>query len=330
MITAPVLPKRFRNGSSAGVLPRPHSHVCVAGSSPRLALLVVKIRGQQRPAPFHQTAELACAGSLGQIRLNRLIGNVMRRDCFRVATEGRLFATRPVNEQIAVADSGMEFPGRTTALVFLQQLNQFTGQVVGDLAGREAAHAAIGHVDEIAADGPIQRAKFNALSGRFDGSSPGVVFERVITEQAHRADIAAGRHRRGNMVRLSDQPFAGQRIHMRCWSGLERRLPAERLLPFIRGPIGDNKCVFHSVGLRRAEPAAQIWRTPARHASDGRGEYNLNMPTSWPEPRSAYLHVPFCASVRLLRFHAGCPAGRPDRRLSRCSRDRSGPSRPAA
>ncbi len=122
-----------------------------------------------------------------------------------------------------------------------------------------------------------------------------MVFERVVTEQTHRANVAAGGHRCGNMVRLADQPFAGQRIHVGRFGGLKRRSPAERFLPFVGGAIGDNKCVFHGVSLRRAEPAAQIWRTPAQHASDGRSEYNLNMSTSWPEPRSAYLHVPFCA-----------------------------------
>jgi hypothetical protein len=153
------------------------------------------------------------------MRFDRLIGDIVRRNGFRLRAERSRLASRSINEQIAIAHSRMVLPSGAAALVFLQQLNQLAGQIARNLARREASHAAIGHMHEIATNGPIERPQFDALGGRFDRRPASMEFERVIAEQAHCADIAAGRHRGGNMVRLPDHPFADQRVHVRSPRG---------------------------------------------------------------------------------------------------------------
>ncbi len=93
--------------------------------------------------------------------------------------------------------------------------------------GGEAFHPAILNRHQITANSPIFRAKLNPLSCRFKWRTAGVIHQRVIAEETHRAHIAAGGQSGGNRQRPAHQTFAGDGIHMGNLGGFQRRPPLQ-------------------------------------------------------------------------------------------------------
>lgn len=61
--------------------------------------------------------------------------------------------------------------------------------------------------------------------------------QRVIAKKTHCADVAAGRHRGGNVIGPADNPGFRDLVHVRHHRRLQRRLLAKRRLRFISTPI---------------------------------------------------------------------------------------------
>ena len=161
------------------------------------------------------------------MRRHRLIGDVMRWCGERIALEWRLSVTRPVQQQVAVADPLIELPVLVPAVRLLQQFDEPRSVGVGNLAGGEALHHAIDHGYEVAANGPVVVTESNPLGGCFQWCPPRVEFQRVVAEQAHRPDIAAGGHTGRNVIGEARFPKTGDLIHLRSHRGLQRRAAAQ-------------------------------------------------------------------------------------------------------
>ena len=219
-------------------------------------LLISRGSRQYRHAAIHQRPQLGRARTPRQMIGNRLIGNVVRRSGRGLAAERGRLTSRAVQQQVAVTDPRMKFPGRAAALIFLQPLNQLASQVAGNLCGREAPHSPVGDVDQVAADGPVERTQLDSLGGRLDRRTARVEALRVVAEEAHRPHIAARRHRHGHMVGLTDQACPGDGVHVRRTGRLERRATAERFLPLVRRSVGDNQGVLHR--LRKYRERADV------------------------------------------------------------------------
>ena len=90
----------------------------------RSPLLVFERRREQRFAPLHQLAQQVGSGTVWQVRFDELIGDVVRRCCLSRDTERSRRTARPIDEQIAIADSGVELPMLTTTLIALQGFDE--------------------------------------------------------------------------------------------------------------------------------------------------------------------------------------------------------------
>ena len=90
------------------------------------------------------------------------------------------------------------------ALVFLENFDQLSTSVVGKLFGRETGHGFVQNRDQIASNRPVAVVKFNSLSGRFNGCAAGMELQRVVSEQAHSADVAAAGHAGRDIICAAD------------------------------------------------------------------------------------------------------------------------------
>ena len=62
----------------------------------------------------------------------------------------------------------------------------------------------------------------------------------IVTEEAHRADIASGGHGSGDMVGTSDKTRCGDGIHERDRGSLKRCFAPQGGLRFVGRAVGDH------------------------------------------------------------------------------------------
>ena len=84
------------------------------------------------------------------------------------------------------------------------------------------------------------RAVIQPEGGGLDGRPAGVVLQRVVTEEAHGAHVAAGGHRSGHVVGPPDDAGADDRIHVRQQRGLQRRPPPQPRLRLVGTAVGND------------------------------------------------------------------------------------------
>ena len=177
--------------------------------------------------------------------VNGLIGDVVRRDRVRIFGKGGFAVASAVEQQVAVTHAGLELPVRISAAGPLEGFDQFACDVAGDLAGGEALHPAVFDGDQIAANRPILGREFDPLRSGLQRRPAGVVDQRVVAEEAHRADVASGGHRFRHVIGQSTLAPSGDFVHVGQMGGLERSASAEFGLRLIGASIGNDEHVLH-------------------------------------------------------------------------------------
>ena len=169
-----------------------------------------------------------------------------------VRVSGEKGAGRPVAaiyHQVAIAHARIKLEFRAAEL-FLGGFHEQGRLGRGDVPGRKALHHLVFDSDQVAADGPIVRAEFDSLGGRFQGRPAGEMRERVVAQQAQVGRIRARRQGRGRMIRAAQESGRRHGVHGRNMGRLQRRLAAERLLRFVGTTIGNDDGEFHGIGVR--------------------------------------------------------------------------------
>ena len=135
---------------------------------------------------------------LRQIFAGRLLGDFVRRLGGDVE-----FFMPAIDQQVAIAHAGVELEARRMSRSRASSRDEPLRLGVGDPAGGVVLHDAVDDGDEIAAEDPVGRRERNALGRRFERRPAGVILLRVVAQQAHGRDVAAGSRSPAGIVRTS-------------------------------------------------------------------------------------------------------------------------------
>ncbi len=210
---------------------------------------VHRMLGKQAHALAHQVRKQIAARPAGIVVQHRLVGQIVGRGGAGIGREGRRPARAAVHHQVAIAHARVKLEFRAAEL-FLGGFHERGRLGRGDLPGRKALHHLVFDGDQIAADGPIGRAEFDSLRGRFQGRPAGEMRERVVAQQAQVGRIRARRQGLGRMIGAAQESGRGHGVHGRNMGRLQRRLAAERLLRLVGTTVGNDDGEFHGRGVR--------------------------------------------------------------------------------
>ena len=226
----------------------------------RRAGLVDGVFRQDGPTAFHEVAQQVTPRPLRQMVGDRLVRDVVRRLRLRVGGERRGFF-RSENENIAVADAGMEFQSAAwdgAAERGVNGLDKRPAFFAGDVAGREVAHLAVLDMDEVAADGPVVGAERNAHRGGFERRPAGVDGEGVVAEQAEawprRWPASAAR---GTLLERPTTPVRAMRSMFGLRAACNGVLPPSDSCAFVGAAVGDDDDVLHAGSVGGAAAVGQ-------------------------------------------------------------------------
>ena len=201
--------------------------------------------GKNAAALFHQPSQQIAARAARIIVQHRFIGQIVRRRGAGVVRKRRRLFRPAIHQQIAIADAGIKLQPLAADAVPAPWPSRSRGFLGRNMPGGEIAHRLVFDRHQIAANGPIVRAKLNSLRRGFQRRTAGEMLHRVVAEQAQARDIGTGRQRRRHVVRSADDASCDDCIHRRRAGRLQRRFAAERLLRLIGSAVGNDDGVFH-------------------------------------------------------------------------------------
>ena len=190
----------------------------------------------------HQVQQSIRAVALGHIALNLLVGDVVRRRGLH------LFLAVPPNHEMPVAHprKKLDAVAAENPAKIADNLGRLLG---GNVSAGKIFHHGIGAAaanrDQIAAKGNIGRPECHAHARRLERRAAGVIHGRVITHNAHVANVAAGRKPFGNHMGDAVNTVLRKPIHIRRARRLERRLAAEHVEGIVGHAITLQNDIFH-------------------------------------------------------------------------------------
>ena len=149
---------------------------------------------------------------------------------------------------MAITHAGKKLDAVTAELAS-RVADNFRGFFSGDVAGSEILHGgfvavpAQGH--QIAAKSDIVGSQRHTHAGGFERRTAGVIHRRVVTHDAHVADVAAGRKTFWDDVSQAENTVLRQPIHVGRARRFEWRPAAEAVDRIIRHAVALENDIFH-------------------------------------------------------------------------------------
>ena len=197
-------------------------------------------RGRENGASrVHEGADSLSSFTCRLIRGHGLAHDVVRRIGFH------FFRAAIPHQQVAIAHSRIEAQRRPSQLS-RQSLHQFGCFFAINVAGAVIDQHVALSVDQVHAEGHPIVAQIDAHTRSFQRRAARVVHPAVVPENFEVADVAAWMPLRRDHLHQSPSSLAGQAIHARRCSRLQRRLPVQFVERIVRRPIGHQHHVAHA------------------------------------------------------------------------------------